>query len=162
MPVGRLSCAEVGVPPSPEYPGLLFPAKVEITYCPLADRHTSPSTIPLKRESIFFQFRRAARQLWFRQSATGRFQSRFIRLAAYPAPKPLSIFTTVTLLAQLFSIPSSAARPWKLAPYPTLVGTAITGTETSPPMTLGSAPSMPAQTTTTRAWDRRSRLLIRR
>ena len=34
-----------------------------------------------------------------------------IRLATYPAPKPLSIFTTVTLLAQLLSMPSSAARP---------------------------------------------------
>ncbi len=42
--------------------------------------------------------------------------SRLIRLATYPAPKPLSIFTTVTLLAQLLSMPSSAARPWKLAP----------------------------------------------
>ncbi len=42
--------------------------------------------------------------------------SRFIKLAAYPAPKPLSMFTTVTLLAQLLSIPSSAAKPWKLAP----------------------------------------------
>ncbi len=42
--------------------------------------------------------------------------SRLIRLATYPAPKPLSILTTVTLLAQLLSIPSSAARPWKLAP----------------------------------------------
>src|ERR1051325_7525058 len=52
--------------------------------------------------------------------------SRLIRLATYPAPKPLSIFTTVTLLAQLFSIPSSAASPWKLAPYPILVGTAMT------------------------------------
>src|SRR5579872_3895555 len=34
-----------------------------------------------------------------------------IRLATYPAPKPLSMLTTVTLLAQLFSMPSSAARP---------------------------------------------------
>lgn len=36
---------------------------------------------------------------------------RFMRLATYPAPKPLSILTTVTLLEQLFSIPSSAAKP---------------------------------------------------
>jgi hypothetical protein len=42
--------------------------------------------------------------------------SRLIRLATYPAPNPLSMLTTVTLLAQLLSIPSSAARPWKLAP----------------------------------------------
>ena len=38
------------------------------------------------------------------------------------------MFTTDTPAAQLFSIPSSAARPPKLAPYPTLVGTAMTGT----------------------------------
>ena len=39
-----------------------------------------------------------------------------MRLAVYPAPKPLSIFTTVTPAAQLFSIVSSAARPSKVAP----------------------------------------------
>jgi len=39
-----------------------------------------------------------------------------IWLAAYPAPKPLSMFTTVIPLAQLLSIPSSAANPPKLAP----------------------------------------------
>ena len=42
-----------------------------------------------------------------------------------PAPKPLSMFTTVTPAAQLLSIASSAAIPPKLAPYPTDVGTAI-------------------------------------
>ncbi len=36
---------------------------------------------------------------------------RFISVAAYAAPKPLSIFTTVTLLAQLLSMPNSAASP---------------------------------------------------
>lgn len=41
---------------------------------------------------------------------------RLIKLATYPAPNPLSMFTTVTLLAQLFNIPSNAARPLKLAP----------------------------------------------
>jgi len=39
-----------------------------------------------------------------------------IRLAAYAAPKPLSMFTTVTPDAQLLSIASSAAMPPKLAP----------------------------------------------
>ena len=39
-----------------------------------------------------------------------------IWLAAKPAPKPLSIFTTVTPLPQLFNIPSRAASPPKLAP----------------------------------------------
>ena len=37
--------------------------------------------------------------------------SRFMRLAANPAPKPLSILTTVTPAAQELSIPRSAARP---------------------------------------------------
>ena len=39
-----------------------------------------------------------------------------IWLAAKPAPKPLSMFTTVTPLPQLLSMPSSAATPPKLAP----------------------------------------------
>ena len=39
-----------------------------------------------------------------------------IMLARYPAPKPLSIFTTDTPLAQLFSMDSRADRPPKLAP----------------------------------------------
>src|SRR5439155_19542557 len=80
-----------------------------------------------------------------------------MRLATTAAPYPLSMFTTVTFDAQLFSIASSAASPLKLAPYPILVGTAITGTETRPPTTLGSAPSMPATTITTRALVQRSR-----
>lgn len=42
----------------------------------------------------------------------------------------------------------SAAMPLNDAPYPTEVGTAITGTETSPPTTLASAPSIPATATT--------------
>ena len=79
------------------------------------------------------------------------FQSRLIMLAIYPAPNPLSMFTTATLGEQLFIIPRSAARPRKLAPYPTLVGTAITGALTSPATTLGRAPSMPAATIITRA-----------
>ena len=52
---------------------------------------------------------------------------RFITLARYPAPKPLSMFTTQTLGEQLLSMPSSAARPRKLAPYPMLEGTAMIG-----------------------------------
>ena len=36
--------------------------------------------------------------------------------ATQAAPKPLSIFTTVTLEAQELSMPSSAATPPKLAP----------------------------------------------
>ena len=40
-------------------------------------------------------------------------------------------------MAQELSIASRAATPPKLAPYPTLVGTAMTGAVTSPPMTLG-------------------------
>ena len=63
-----------------------------------------------------------------------------IKLAWYPAPKPLSIFTTDTPEAQLLSMHRRAARPPKLAPYPTLVGTAITGQDTSPPTTLAKRP----------------------
>ena len=39
-----------------------------------------------------------------------------IRLAAAAAPKPLSMFTTVTPAAQEFSMPSSAASPPNEAP----------------------------------------------
>ena len=41
---------------------------------------------------------------------------RFIIFARYPAPKPLSIFTTLTPLAQEFSIDRSADRPPNDAP----------------------------------------------
>ena len=37
-----------------------------------------------------------------------------------------------------------ADKPWNDAPYPTLVGTAMTGQSAMPPMTLANAPSMPA------------------
>ena len=39
-----------------------------------------------------------------------------MRLAIFAAPKPLSMFTTDTPDAQLFSMPRSAAIPPKLAP----------------------------------------------
>ena len=45
----------------------------------------------------------------------------------YPAPYPLSIFTTAIPFAQEFTIVNNADRPFILAPYPTEVGTAITG-----------------------------------
>src|SRR6186713_2318834 len=61
------------------------------------------------------------------------------------------MLTTVTPEAQLLSAASNAATPPKLAPYPTLVGTAMTGVDTSPPTTDGSAPSIPATTITTAA-----------
>ena len=41
---------------------------------------------------------------------------RLINDATYPAPNPLSMFTTLTLEAQELSIPSSAAIPLKDAP----------------------------------------------
>src|ERR1035437_3340374 len=70
--------------------------------------------------------------------------TRLISAAATPAPKPLSILTTVIPGAQELSIASRAARPLKLTPYPMLVGTATIGRSTSPPTTDGKAPSMPA------------------
>ncbi len=42
--------------------------------------------------------------------------SRLIKAATYPAPNPLSIFTTLTFEAQEFIIPKSAARPLNAAP----------------------------------------------
>ena len=42
--------------------------------------------------------------------------SRLINEATYPAPNPLSIFTTLTFEAHEFIIPSSAASPLKEAP----------------------------------------------
>ncbi len=48
-----------------------------------------------------------------RQSGCHR---RLMSEATYPAPKPLSILTTVTLEAHEFIMPSSAAMPWKAAP----------------------------------------------
>lgn len=45
-----------------------------------------------------------------------RLHARLIKVASAAAPKPLSMFTTPTFGAQLFSIPSSAATPPKDAP----------------------------------------------
>src|SRR6202035_2404581 len=61
---------------------------------------------------------------------------------------PLSMLTTVTPGEQVCSIASSAASPLPPAPYPVDVGTATTGTATSPPTRVGKAPSIPATTTT--------------
>ena len=69
--------------------------------------------------------------------AAGTFTS--VLKAHAAAPKPLSTLTTDTPGAQLFSIVSIAAIPPSDTPYPTLVGTANTGTLTSPPTTLGRA-----------------------
>ena len=81
-----------------------------------------------------------------------------MRAAAYAAPNPLSMLHTTTPDAQLDSIPASAASPPKLTPYPTDVGTAMTGPATMPPTTLGSAPSIPATTMTTLVRSKTSRL----
>ena len=51
---------------------------------------------------------------------------------------------------------SSAATPPNEAPYPTLVGTATSGTPVSPPTALGNAPSIPATTTRQSAASRTS------
>jgi hypothetical protein len=57
---------------------------------------------------------------------------------------------------------SSGPMPEKLAPYPMLVGTAITGQRASPATTLANAPSMPATTTIARArWMRAKALNTR-
>ena len=68
-------------------------------FAPLAGR--SPGSAAIKRR------RRPAR--------AGRYRWLII-LARYPAPKPLSMFTTLTPLAQELSMDSRAARPPKAAP----------------------------------------------
>lgn len=50
------------------------------------------------------------------QANTRTIHDLLIKLAATPAPKPLSMFTTRTPAAQEFNIANSAARPPKLAP----------------------------------------------
>src|SRR5581483_9735014 len=70
--------------------------------------------------------------------------ARMMRWATSAAPNPLSMFTTQTPGAQLFSMVSRAASPRNADPTPTLVGTATTGREVSPATTEASAPSMPA------------------
>src|SRR6202008_4311453 len=69
---------------------------------------------------------------------------RALRNAATAAPNPDSMSTTPVPAAQDDIIASSAVTPSSDAPYPTDVGTAITGAATSPPTTLARAPSMPA------------------
>src|SRR5882724_7480992 len=67
------------------------------------------------------------------------------------------MLTTAIPGAQAFSIVIKAAVPPKPVPYPTLVGTAITGAATSPPTSVGKAPSIPATTMITFAEFRASR-----
>src|SRR5688572_11757962 len=50
------------------------------------------------------------------QEKRSRNHARLMRLATIAAPKPLSMFTTVTLEAQLFNILSNAVNPPKLDP----------------------------------------------
>lgn len=47
------------------------------------------------------------------------------------------MLTTVTPEAHVFNILNNVVIPFKCAPYPILVGTAITGVETNPPTTQG-------------------------
>src|SRR5439155_670956 len=87
---------------------------------------------------------------------------RAMSAAAYPAPTPSSMSTHTVPGVQDESIARSAARPPKLAPYPTLVGQAMTGQVAIPPTTLASAPSIPAITTIASALASRSRAAARR
>lgn len=72
-----------------------------------------------------------------------------INAAMCPAPNPLSMFTTATPGAHPFNIDKSGVMPPRLEPYPTLVGTPITGALTKPAITDGNAPSIPAIATIT-------------
>ena len=51
-----------------------------------------------------------------RRAMLGSSYNRLINDATYPAPKPLSIFTTLTFEAHEFIIPNSAANPLNAAP----------------------------------------------
>ena len=79
------------------------------------------------------------------------FIARFMSVAAYAAPNPLSMLTVTTPGEQAVSEDSSAASPSKLAPYPTDVGIETTGRDNRPASTDGSAASIPATVITTRA-----------
>ena len=72
------------------------------------------------------------------------------------------MFTTETPLAQELSILKRALKPPKEAPYPTLVGTAITGQSARPAITLARAPYIPAIATITEALIISSRWLSKR
>ena len=67
--------------------------------------------------------------------------------AKTPAPNPLSIFTTDNPGAQDCNMAYNAVLPPAPTPYPTEVGTAMTGTSTKPATTEGKVPSIPATTT---------------
>ncbi len=54
------------------------------------------------------------------------------------------MFTTATFDEHEFTIDSSAATPWRFAPYPTDVGTATTGMPTNPPTARARAPAAAA------------------
>ena len=97
---------------------------------------------------------RAAAEQFHAVSAVAPTAIHHERSALSAAPTPLSTFTTTTPGTHAESIPKSAARPPKLAPYPTLVGTAITGDEMRPATADGSAPSIPATTITQSAASR--------
>ena len=88
--------------------------------------------------------------------------ARAMRLATVAAPNPSSMLTTATPGAQEESIDMSATCPPAATPYPTLVGTAMTGVATSPPTTDASAASCPAATTTQSAARRSGSATARR
>ena len=73
--------------------------------------------------------------------------------AKQAALKPESMLTTATPWAQELIMVRSGANPPKLAPYPLLAGTAITGLAIKPAKTLGNAPSIPAMQMTTFAFS---------
>ena len=79
-------------------------------------RHRLEPLAPGRRDGEVRHDRHDAVELEGAQSARGDAQPCVIAEATQAAPKPLSMFTTDTPFAQLFSMPSSAATPPKLAP----------------------------------------------
>ena len=66
---------------------------------------------PLSFRSVFAPSRRDQLSDYFVGDAADTSHNRLISAATYPAPNPLSIFTTLTFEAHEFIIPNNAATP---------------------------------------------------
>jgi len=79
----------------------------------------NPSSIKMPRKERFLTSQTPfgmTNSRFFSRLLGEKYYKRLMHDATQAAPNPLSIFTTVTLDAHEFSIPSSAATPPKLAP----------------------------------------------
>jgi len=80
---------------------------------------TSKNCHPERSEGPAFSGQQRSRELYLTRRTNSRHESNHNRLindATYPAPKPLSMLTTLTFDAQEFIIPSRAVKPLNDAP----------------------------------------------